>query len=135
MAEPIIQQQGRERIVVQLPGVQDTTVAKEILGATATLEYRMVYGTFSDWTNAAQSGRVPANTKLYRMRDDGSPVLLQRKVIVTGDQIKDASSGIDTQSGSPAVFINLDGAGAKRMQSVSQDNIGNPMAVVLSRIV
>ena len=130
VAEPIIQQQGRERIVVQLPGVQDTTVAKEILGATATLEYRMVYGTFSDWTNAAQSGRVPANTKLYRMRDDGSPVLLQRKVIVTGDQIKDASSGIDTQSGSPAVFINLDGAGAKRMQSVSQDNIGNPMAVV-----
>ena len=130
VAEPIIQQQGRERIVVQLPGVQDTTVAKEILGATATLEYRMVYGTFSDWANAAQSGRVPANTKLYRMRDDGSPVLLQRKVIVTGDQIKDASSGIDTQSGSPAVFINLDGAGAKRMQSVSQDNIGNPMAVV-----
>jgi len=130
VAEPIIQQQGRERIVVQLPGVQDTTVAKEILGATATLEYRMVYGTFSDWTAAAESGRVPANTKLYRMRDDGSPVLLQRKVIVTGDQIKDASSGIDTQSGSPAVFINLDGPGAKRMQNVSQDNIGNPMAVV-----
>ncbi len=130
VAEPIIQQQGRERIVVQLPGVQDTTVAKEILGATATLEYRMVYGTFSDWTNAEQTGRVPPNTKLYRMRDDGSPVLLQRRVIVTGDQIKDASSGIDTQSGSPAVFINLDGAGAKRMQDVSQDNIGNPMAVV-----
>ena len=130
VAEPIIQQQGRERIVVQLPGVQDTTVAKEILGATATLEYRMVYGTANDWFAAEDSGRVPANTKLYRMRDDGSPVLLQRRVIVTGDQIKDASSGIDTQSGSPAVFINLDGPGAKRMQDVSQDNIGNPMAVV-----
>lgn len=130
VAEPIIQQQGRERIVVQLPGVQDTTVAKEILGATATLEYRMVYGTATDWFAAEESGRVPANTKLYRNRDDGTPVLLQRKVIVTGDQIKDASSGIDTQSGSPAVFISLDGAGAKRMQKVSQDNIGNPMAVV-----
>jgi preprotein translocase subunit SecD len=130
VAEPIIQQQGRERIVVQLPGVQDTAVAKEILGATATLEYRMVYGTASDWFSAEESGRVPPNTKLYRNRDDGSPVLLQRRVIVTGDQIKDASSGIDTQSGSPAVFINLDGAGAKRMQKVSQENIGNPMAVV-----
>lgn len=130
VAEPIIQQQGRERIVVQLPGVQDTAVAKEILGATATLEYRMVYGTASDWFNAEETGRVPPNTKLYRNRDDGSPVLLQRRVIVTGDQIKDASSGIDTQSGSPAVFINLDGAGAKRMQKVSQENIGNPMAVV-----
>jgi len=130
VAEPIIQQQGRERIVVQLPGVQDTAVAKEILGATATLEYRMVYGTHNEWLSAEESGRVPPNTKLYNMRDDGSPVLLQRRVIVTGDQIKDASSGIDTQSGSPAVFINLDGAGAKRMQDVSSDNIGNPMAVV-----
>jgi len=118
VAEPIVQQQGRERIVVQLPGVQDTTVAKDILGATATLEYRMV----------AQS--AGPNTKEYRVREDGSTINLQRSVIVTGDQIKDASSGIDTQSGSPAVFINLDGAGAKRMQTVSADNIGNPMAVV-----
>lgn len=130
VAEPIVQQQGRERIVVQLPGVQDTTIAKEILGATATLEYRMVHGNSNDWYAAQESGRVPPNAKLYKMRDDGSPVLLQRRVIVTGDQIKDASSGIDTQSGSPAVFINLDGAGAKRMQAVSSENIGNPMAVV-----
>ena len=118
VAEPIVQQQGRERIVVQLPGVQDTTIAKEILGATATLEYRMV---------AQGAG---ANSKEYTLREDGSPIFLQRRVIVTGDQIKDASSGIDTQSGSPAVFINLDGAGAKRMQKVSSENIGNPMAVV-----
>ncbi len=130
VAEPIVQQQGRERIVVQLPGVQDTTIAKEILGATATLEYRMVHGTSADWFSAGESGRVPPNAKLYTMRDDGSPVLLQRQVIVTGDQIKDASSGIDTQSGSPAVFISLDGAGAKRMQKISADNIGNLMAVV-----
>jgi len=130
VAEPIVQQQGKERIVVQLPGVQDTAQAKEILGATATLEYRMVYGTADDWYNARETGRVPANAKLYKRRDDGSPVLLQRRVIVTGDQIKDASSGIDTQSGSPAVFINLNGAGAKRMQDVTADNVGNPMAVV-----
>lgn len=130
VAEPIVQQQGRERIVVQLPGVQDTTIAKEILGATATLEYRMVHGSSTDWYAAQETGRVPANTKLYTLREDGSPILLQRRVIVTGDQIKDASSGIDTQSGSPAVFINLDGAGAKRMQDVSSENIGNPMAVV-----
>jgi len=130
VAEPIIQQQGRERIVVQLPGVQDTAEAKDILGATATLEYRMVHGTAADWYAAEESGRVPGNAKLYTNREDGGPVLLQRKVIVTGDQIKDASSGIDTQSGSPAVFISLDGPGAKRMQKVSSENIGNPMAVV-----
>ena len=130
VAEPIVQQQGRERIVVQLPGVQDTTIAKEILGATATLEYRMVYGNHSDWIAAEESGRVPPNAKLYKRREDGSAILLERRVIVTGDQIKDASSGIDTQSGTPAVFINLDGAGAKRMQTVSAENIGNPMAVV-----
>ncbi len=130
VSEPIIQQQGRERIVVQLPGVQDTTAAKEILGATATLEYRMVHGTAADWFTAEETGRIPPNAKMYRNREDGGPVLLQRRVIVTGDQIKDASSGIDTQSGSPAVFINLDGAGAKRMQDVSSENIGNLMAVV-----
>ena len=130
VAEPIIQQQGKERILVQLPGVQDTAQAKEILGATATLEYRMVYGTAADWYSAEESGRVPPNAKLYNNREDGGPVLLDRKVIVTGDQIKDASSGIDTHSGSPAVFITLDGPGAKRMQNVSADNIGNPMAVV-----
>jgi preprotein translocase subunit SecD len=130
VSEPIIQQQGRERIVVQLPGVQDTTQAKEILGATATLEYRMVHGTAADWFTAEETGRIPPNAKMYRNREDGGPVLLQRRVIVTGDQIKGASSGIDTQSGSPAVFINLDGPGARRMQEVSSENIGNLMAVV-----
>lgn len=130
VAEPVIQQQGPDRIVVQLPGVQDTGRAKEILGATATLEYRLVYGTATDWFAAAENGRVPAGARLYKQRDDGSPILLQRQVIVTGDQIKDASSGIDSQSGSPAVFVNLDGKGAKRMQDVTAENVGNLMAVV-----
>lgn len=130
VAEPVIQQQGPERIVVQLPGVQDTNRAKDILGATATLEYRLAYGSASEWFAAAESGRIPAGAKLYKQRDDGSPVLLQRQVIVTGDQIKDASSGIDSQSGSPAVFVNLDGKGAKRMQDVTGENIGTLMAVV-----
>lgn len=130
VAEPVIQQQGTERIVVQLPGVQDTSRAKDILGATATLEYRLTYGTATDWFAAEETGRTPPAAKLYHQRDDGSPILLQRQVIVTGDQIKDASSGIDSQSGSPAVFVNLDGQGAKRMQDVTSENVGNLMAVV-----
>ncbi|MDQ7073925.1 MAG: protein translocase subunit SecD [Gammaproteobacteria bacterium] len=129
VAEPIIQQQGKERIVVQLPGVQDTARAKEILGATATLEFRLVHGSYTDWVGAEQSGRTPANSRLYHERD-GSPVLLKRQVIVTGDQIKGAASGLDSQSGSPNVNINLDGKGASRMKKISRTNIGKPMAVV-----
>ncbi len=116
VSEPVIQQQGLDRIVVQLPGVQDTARAKDILGATATLEYRLV-STRSD-------------ARPYTRRDDGSTIMLDRDIIVTGDQIKDASSGIDQQSGTPAVFVNLDNTGARRMQEVTQDNVGNPMAVV-----
>ena len=129
VSEPVIQQQGLDRIVVQLPGVQDTARAKEILGATATLEYRLVTGGPADWA-AAQEGRVPSGSELYFRRDDGAPITLDRDIIVTGDQIKGASSGIDQQSGSPAVFVNLDNVGARRMQEVTQDNVGNLMAVV-----
>jgi len=111
VSEPVIQQQG-----LQLPGVQDTGRAKEILGATATLEYRLV-----------SSG---ADAKAYTRREDGSTIMLARDIIVTGDQIKGASSGIDQQTGTPAVFVNLDNAGARRMQEVTQDNVGNLMAVV-----
>lgn len=128
VAEPVIQQQGDSRIVVQLPGVQDTARAKEILGATATLEFRMV-----DFENDAQSveasGRVPLGSKLYHERN-GRPVLLKRRIIVTGDQVIDAKSGLEQQSGSAAVFITLDGVGAKKMGKTTQKNIGNPMAVV-----
>ena len=130
VAEPVIQRQGPDRIVVQLPGVQDTTRAKELLGATATLEYRLVYGSAADWISASESGKVPPKALMYKRRSDGSPILLDRNVIVTGDQITGASSGIDTQSGEPAVFVNLGGKGAKRMQRVSAANIGEPMAVV-----
>jgi len=129
VAEPLIQQQGDSRIVVQLPGVQDTVRAKEILGATATLEFRLVEGSPVDWQDAAESGRVPVGARLYQERD-GGPVLLKRQVIITGDRITGAASGFDQQSGSPAVFINLDGQGARRMSAVTRDNIGQPMAVV-----
>ncbi len=129
VAEPVIQQQGVDRIVVQLPGVQDTARAKEILGATATLEFRMSHGSFADWQNAGETGKVPFNARLYKQRD-GSPILLKRTVIVTGDMIKSAKAGFDSQSGSPNVSINLNGKGAKRMQRVSADNIGKQMGVV-----
>lgn len=127
VAEPVVQQQGSDRIVVQLPGVQDTAQAKEILGATATLEFRMA-DTEHDVQKAVGS-RPPIGTRLYYRRNQ-QPILLKRSVIVTGDQIVDASSGIDQQSGSPAVYINLDGVGAKKMGKLTQKNIGKPMAVV-----
>jgi len=126
VAEPVIQQQGDSRIVVQLPGVQDTTRAKEILGTTATLEYRLV--DVEHDVQRAVSGRIPVGTRLFYEKD-GNPILLKRRVIVTGDQIVDASSGID-QNGSAAVFITLNGIGAKKMGKMTQKNIGKPMAVV-----
>jgi preprotein translocase subunit SecD len=126
VAEPIIQQQGDSRIVVQLPGVQDTTRAKELLGTTATLEYRLV--DVEHDVQSAVAGHVPVGSRIYPDKN-GKPVLLKRAVIVTGDQITDASSGMD-QDGSPAVFITLDGLGAKKMGKMTQDNIGKPMAVV-----
>jgi len=129
VSEPIIQQQGDERIVVQLPGVQDTVRAKEILGATATLEFRLVDGTPTEWEDAAKTGQTPAGALLFQQRG-GQPVLLKRQVIITGNQIVDASSGIEQQSGSSAVFVNLDGKGAKRMSDITSQNIGKPMAVV-----
>ncbi len=129
VAEPVIQQQGDSRIVVQLPGIQDTAGAKKILGATATLEFRMAEGTRADWQSADQNGRTPLNAILYHERD-GSPVLLNRRVIVTGDQIVDAASTIDSQNGSPAVSIRLNSKGASKMGDITRDNIGNPMGVV-----
>jgi preprotein translocase subunit SecD len=127
VAEPIIQRQGQRRIVVQLPGAQDPARLKELLGATATLEYRLVDTEHS--VQDALDGRVPVGSKLYRERN-GQPVLLLRRVIVTGDQITDASAGFDQRSGQPAVFVSLDGQGARRMRSVTTENVGKPMAVV-----
>jgi preprotein translocase subunit SecD len=127
IAEPIIQQQGERRIVVQLPGAQDPSKLKNILGATATLEYRLedTEGNVQD----AIEGKVPVGSKLYRTRD-GAPILLKKRVIVTGNQISDARSGFDQTSGSPAVVVQLDGAGGRRMRNVTTDNVGKPMAVV-----
>ena len=127
VAEPVIQQQGDNRIVVQLPGVQDTVAAKNILGATATLEYRAV--DFRGSVEDAVAGRVPVGSRLYHDRN-GQPVLLRQQVIVTGDQIVNARSGFDQQSGGPQVSVTLDSRGAKRMLDFTSENVGNPMAVV-----
>ena len=127
VAEPVIQQQGVDRIVVQLPGVQDPTRAKNILGATATLAFRLV-----DEANEVQdalNGKVPAGSKLFPERGGGHQ-LLKNRVMLTGDYIIDASSGIDQQSGGPAVFITLDGQGASRFSKVTGKNIKKLMAVV-----
>jgi preprotein translocase subunit SecD len=126
VAEPVIQQQGDNRIVVQLPGVQDTTRAKEILGTTATLEYRLV--DVDHDVQKAVEGHVPVGSKLYYDKNK-TAVLLDKRVIVTGDQIVDASSGMD-QDGRPAVFISLNGVGAAKMGKLTQANVGKPMAVV-----
>lgn len=127
VAEPTVQQQGDSRIVVQLPGVQDTAQAKKILGATATLEFRLVDNEHD--VQDAINGRVPANAKLYYHRD-GRPFLLDKRVMLTGEHIINAASTIDSQSGTPAVSITLDGKGARAFSNVTRDNIGNPMAVV-----
>ena len=128
VAEPVIQQQGADRVVVQLPGMQDTVEAKKIIGATATLEYRAV-DEANDAFTAAQTGRIPPESRLYT-DDRGQPVLLKKRLIVSGDQLIGASSGFDQQTGQPQVSVTLDGVGAKRMLDFTRDNVGNRMAVV-----
>jgi len=128
VAEPVIQQQGENRIVVQLPGVQDTARAKEILGATATLEFRLTDETH-DAEEAARTGRIPAGLKLYPKREGGH-ALLKNRVMLTGDYIIDASSGLDQQSGGAAVYITLDGKGASIFSKVTGENIKKLMSVV-----
>ena len=127
VAEPVIQQQGRTRIAVQLPGVQDTARAKEILGATATLEFRLV-DEQADPYLAAETGKVPLADELYYERD-GNPVLLKRRVMLTGEHIIDASSGFD-ERGLPAVHITLDGDGARQFAKVTGENVKRLMGVV-----
>ncbi|MDY6943347.1 MAG: protein translocase subunit SecD [Pseudomonadota bacterium] len=128
VAEPLVQRQGDRRIVVQLPGLQDTARAKEILGKTATLEFRLA-DMDGDPFEAARTGRVPIGTRLYEHRD-GRPVLLKRDVIVTGDQLVDATTGFDQDTGGPAVLVTLDGRGARRMGQTTRENLGRQMAVV-----
>jgi len=124
VAEPLVQRQGADRLVVELPGVQDTARAKEILGATATLEFRMVDSTAD--VQAAAQGHVPAGTEVINDAN-GYPVVLQKQVILTGDHIVDASSSAD-ENGRPQVNISLDSRGGNIMSTFTKDNIGKPMA-------
>ncbi len=126
VAEPLVQRQGQDRIVVQLPGVQDTARAKEILGATATLEFKLVDSNGD--LGAALNGRVPPRSKLYEKSKVG-PVLLEKKVVLTGDHIVDASSSFD-EYGMPQVNISLDSKGGTKMSAFTKDNVNNQMAVV-----
>lgn len=136
LVEPIIQQQGDDRIVIQLPGIQDTAGAKDILGATATLEYRAVDEEHT--VEQALNGRVPAGSRIYytRERQEGSrvipsvPVLLKKRVIVTGEHVTNAQAGIDPDSGGAKVNVSLDGYGGKRMGAFTKESVGKRMAVV-----
>ncbi|WP_413528057.1 protein translocase subunit SecD [Rahnella inusitata] len=126
VAEPLVQRQGADRIVVELPGIQDTARAKEILGATATLEFRLV-NTNVDAT-AATSGRVPGDSEVKNTRE-GRPVVLYKRVILTGDHITDSTSSMDEYN-QPQVNISLDSAGGNAMSNFTKDNIGKPMATL-----
>ncbi|MDD9850756.1 MAG: protein translocase subunit SecD [Gammaproteobacteria bacterium] len=128
VAEPIVQRQGERRIVLQLPGLQDPTRAKEVIGRTATLEMRLV-DEDHDPARAAESGAVPAESKLYSFRN-GAPILLKDNVIYSGRNMVDAAASLDSLSGGPIVSITLDAAGARKNQQVTGDNIGRRMAVV-----
>ena len=131
VAEPVVQRQGNRRIVVQLPGVQDTARAKRILGRTATLETMLVDEEHS--LDAAVAGKVPPGSRLYRLRD-GRPILLKKRVLYSGDNIIDAAASIDSQSGGPIVSITLDAMGARINQRVTGDNVGKRMAVLYIEI-
>ena len=127
VAEPVVQRQGDRRIVVQLPGVQDTARAKRILGRTATLEMMLVDEEHN--VDSAVSGSPPPGSRIFHMRD-GRPILLKTRVIYSGDNIVDAAARIDTQTGGPIVSITLDAAGARINQRVTGKNIGKRMAVL-----
>jgi preprotein translocase subunit SecD len=142
VAEPIVQQAGLDRVVVQLPGVQDTSKAKEILGRTATLELRIVEAHNSDPSsrdydpakiNAAIGGNVPFGTELlYSSRGtDQEPLLISKQVIITGDRLTNAAPGFDQQNGEAIVSITLDGQGARIMQATTRESVKRRMAVLL----
>ncbi|RDJ00110.1 protein translocase subunit SecD [Dyella solisilvae] len=136
VSEPIIQQQGDTRIVVELAGVQDTAEAKKLIGATATLEYRAEGGTDAQAIDAARTGAVPPNARLYYERGTHRPILLSKQIIVTGDQLANAQSTTDQQTGQAAVSVELNAAGAKRMLDFTSANVGKHMGVVyVERVV
>ena len=128
VAEPLVQRQGQDRIVVELPGVQDTAQAKRLLGKTATLQYRLV-AQGHDPQQAEKTGNIPEGTQLYHMKN-GQPILLKDDVIASGDQLVDASAGFDQKTNQPAVFVTLDGQAASKMFDVTSSHVGDPMAVL-----
>ena len=130
VSQPIIQQQGKERIIVQLPGLQDSTRAKNILGSTATLEFRLTKGSPDDWNQSLAAGSNTISESLLYRHKNGSPILLSRNVIASGKDIEGANSGFDGQTNQPAVFVNLSSFGASNMLETTSRNIGNRMAVV-----
>ena len=132
VAEPIIQQQGQDRIVVQLPGVQDTAKAKEIIGRTAILEMRMVDEDRSDPANIekAENGQLPPGTELYYDRS-GNPILVKKEVILTGERLEDASPGVDQMTGQSVVYLDLDSVGTNIFKEITRKNIGKRIALLL----
>ncbi len=129
VAEPVIQQQGHDRIVVQLPGVQDTAKAKDILGRTATLEIRMVDDS-PGALEAAQAGTPPFGTEVYTERG-GQPLLVKKQVVLTGDRLTDAQPGFDGQTNEAAVHLTLDSAGARIFKDITRENVNKRMAILL----
>ena len=129
VAEAVVQRQGADRIVVQLPGVQDAAQARRILGRTATLEFRLVADQYS--SQRAATGIAPPGTEIFPFKDQGNrPVILEKAKIATGDQVTNARMGFDQQSGQPQVNVELDSTGARSMQRITAKNVGNPMAVL-----
>ncbi len=126
VAEPVIQQQGADRVVVQLPGVQDTARAKDILGRTATLEVRMV----DDEHQVSAGGVAPFGTEMFKDKE-GRTLLVKKQVILTGERINDAQPGFDNRTNEAAVHINLDGVGARKFKDATRENVGKRMAIIL----
>jgi preprotein translocase subunit SecD len=129
VAEPVIQQQGIDRIVVQLPGVQDTAKAKEILGRTATLEMRLV-DTSAEAQAASAGGMVPFGSEKF-LDANGIPVIVKKQILVTGESLTDAQAGFESQKQEPNVSLTLDAKGGRVMRDVSRENMNKPMAILL----